>query len=106
MKSKDQSEMIDRYLQNRMTEEEKTLFENSIKDNPSLLDDIKIQKEFLDIAGDKDFQTILPHIEAQDKIYHEKHKGAHKSKNVFFQILMILAFLVAAYFIWRFIVGG
>ena len=98
MKLEDQSGAIKQYLLNRMTEEERIHFENLIREDTALFEEVKLQIEIYELAGDKDFQTIFPLLKAQDEIYHQNQRRSQKIKIILFIILLVLVILLAVYF--------
>lgn len=99
MEPENQSEMIERYILNRMSEEERVNFELLLQDDLSLVEEVKIQKDLLEVAGDEDFHTIYTHLKTQDKVYHDSLIKPHKKKKKILFFLLVLAFLIFLFFI-------
>jgi hypothetical protein len=99
MGSENQSEMIERYILNLMGEEEKKKFELLLQEDPSLIEEVKIQKQLLDLASDEDFHSIFTPLKTGDKVYHENLIKSRKNKKILLFFLLVLVFLILLYFI-------
>ncbi len=98
MESNDQSEMIERYLLNRLTEEEKRHFENLMNEDPALFEEVNLQRELFELASDEDFQTIFPHLKAQEKAYLKKNDRFKNINKTLFRITLAVLVLMVLYF--------
>lgn len=65
MENKDQSELVEKYLFNRLTKEDEAQFKASISKDKELLAEVDFQKKVVSIYNDKEFNTIYSAIKDQ-----------------------------------------
>ena len=101
MKSNEHSDQIERYLLDLMSEEEREGFENLMRENPALYEEVQLHKELFGIANDEDFKTIYPHLKAQDEAYHKKKKEFRINYKYPWLIALAIVILIILYIFIR-----
>ncbi len=69
METNNYSHLIEKYLFNQMSESEKREFEIQVESNPSLAEELELQKSLFEAANDEDFKKILPSLKSAEQDY-------------------------------------
>jgi len=86
----DNTEKIDRYLLNEMSEKEKKAFDEAINQNEDLAKEVEVQKEMID---------LIEHLETKNKIEAIKYIGKYQEKPAAKKRTFPVYFLAAASFL-------
>jgi hypothetical protein len=103
MKSNNKSHLIQKYLSDNISDDEKKEVENLAKSDPSFLKELKSKKRLFESAGDEDFNAFFPKLKsAEEKYLMSKTKESLIQKKRIRLLILVVFLAIAFFFLWYF----